>query len=106
MKTTTRKPTSPGLMLCHEFMKLYGVTQLQLARAMGVSREMVNALCNNRVGITVDTALILAKVFDNTAAFWLNLQRATDIWNAENTPKRAARIKKAAKITLRRLNNE
>ena len=48
--------------------------------------------------VTVDTALMLAKVFENTPDFWLNLQRRNDIWAALHTPKRKARIEKARPI--------
>ena len=54
---------------------------------MCVSRKTVNELCTNRRAITVDTALILAKVFGNTASFWLNLQQRNDLWKALSTEK-------------------
>ena len=63
------------------------LTQGQLADAMGVSRKTVNELCTNRRAITVDTALMLAKVFGNTASFWLKLQQRNDLWKALNTEK-------------------
>ncbi len=56
------------------------LTQKQLAEAMGVSRKTVNELCTNRRTITADTALILAKVFGNSADFWLNLQQRNELW--------------------------
>lgn len=74
------------------------LTQGQLAEAMGVSRKTVNELCTNRHSITVDTALMLATVFGNTADFWLNLQRRNELWKALHTPKRTAQIAKARPI--------
>jgi plasmid maintenance system antidote protein VapI len=55
----------------------------------------VNELCRGRRLITSDTALILARVFGNSADFWLNTQRRTDLWQALNTPRRAQRIARA-----------
>ena len=46
-------------------------------------------------GIGQATALLLAKVFENTPDFWLNLQRRNDIWKIMHNPKRKARIEKA-----------
>ena len=82
-------------MITEEFLVPIGITQRQLAEAMGVSRKTVNELCTNRRFITADTALMLATVFGNTADFWLNLQQRNDVWKALNTPKRRARIEKA-----------
>ena len=82
-------------MITEEFLVPVGTTQGQLAEAMGVSRKTVNELCTNRRSITADTALMLARVFGNTADFWLNLQQRNDVWKALNTPKRRARIEKA-----------
>jgi addiction module HigA family antidote len=46
-------------------------------QAMGVPRKHVNELCNDRRSITAPTALILARVFGNSADFRLNVQRRT-----------------------------
>ncbi|MCY4421110.1 MAG: HigA family addiction module antitoxin [Gammaproteobacteria bacterium] len=98
MNITERQPVSVGEMLTEEFLVPMRLTQAQLAEAMGVSRKTVNELCTNRRAITVDTALMLATVFKNTADFWLNLQRRNELWNALHTPKRKARIEKARPI--------
>lgn len=95
MNITKRQPVGVGEMMNEEFLVPLGITQGQLAEAMGVSRKTVNELCTNRRSITADTALMLAKVFGNTADFWLNLQQRNDVWRALNTPKRRARIDKA-----------
>jgi plasmid maintenance system antidote protein VapI len=42
-----------------------------------------------------DTALMRARVFDNTPDFWLNTQRRTDLWDALHDTKRRARIARA-----------
>ena len=54
---------------------------------MGVQRKHVNELCNDRRNVTAATALILARVFGNSADFWLNVQRRSDLWEAMNSPK-------------------
>jgi addiction module HigA family antidote len=69
-----------------------GLTQVALAAAMGVPRKHVNELCDGRRTVTAATALILARVFGNTADFWLNVQRRSDLWNVINTPRQWERI--------------
>ena len=78
MIITKRKPVTVGEMLIEEFMEPLNVTQVQLAKAMGVSRRTVNEICTNKRSVTVDTALMLAKVFGNIPDFWLNVQRSDD----------------------------
>ncbi len=79
---TNRPPTSPGEMLREEFLQPMGLTQQQLADGIGVSYQRVNELINGKRGITVSTALRLAKYFDTSPDFWLNMQRANDIYQA------------------------
>ena len=95
MIITKRKPVSVGEIITEEFLIPMQLTQNQLAKAMGVSRRTVNELCTQKRSVTVDTALMLARVFDNSPEFWLNLERRNNIWTALHTPKRKARIEKA-----------
>src|SRR6266702_3947031 len=87
MLMTKRKPATVGEILVEEFMQPLGLTQGGLAAAMGVQRKHVNELCNNRRSVTAPTALILARVFGNTAEFWLNVQRRNDLWEALRDPR-------------------
>jgi len=95
MLLTKRKPVSVGTLLIEEFLEPLGLTQTDLAQRSGLPRKHVNELCRDRRAMTADTALIFAKVFGNSADFWLNTQRRTDLWEALNTPKRALRIARA-----------
>jgi antitoxin HigA-1 len=95
MLMTKRKPASVGEILVEEFLGPLGLTQGDLAQAMGVPRKHVNELCNDRRAVTADTALILARVFGNSAEFWLNVQRRNDLWDALHSPKRRERIERA-----------
>ena len=98
MLMTKRKPATVGEILIEEFMEPLGLTQGALAKAMGVQRKHVNELCNNRRNVTAATALILARVFGNSADFWLNLQRRGDLWEAMHSPRERARIERARPI--------
>ena len=95
MLMTKRKPASVGEILIEEFMEPMSLTQGALAKAMGVQRKHVNELCNDRRKVTAATALILARVFGNSADFWLNVQRRSDLWNALHSPRERERIKRA-----------
>ena len=77
---TNRPPTSPGEMLKEEFIEPMGLTQQQLADGIGVSYQRVNELINGKRGITTSTALRLAKYFGTSPDFWLNMQRANELY--------------------------
>jgi addiction module HigA family antidote len=99
MLTTKCKPASVGEILTEEFMGPMGLTQGALAAAMGVQRKHVNELCNGRRAVTAPTALILARVFGNSADFWLNVQRRSDLWEAMHSPRERERIERARPLT-------
>lgn len=103
MLQTKRKPITVGEMLVEEFMKPLAITQTELAEKSGLPRKHVNELCRDRRAVTADTALILAKVFGNSADFWLNTQRRTDLWEALHTPKRFNRIERAQPLGRRKV---
>lgn len=84
---TNRTPTHPGEMLLEEFLVPLGLTQRELADAILVPYQRVNDLVNGRRGITPNTALRLAKYFNNSAAFWMNLQQRWDLYFAEQANK-------------------
>jgi antitoxin HigA-1 len=81
-----RPPTHPGEMLLEEFVKPIGVTQVELARRLGVSYPRLNEIIKGRRAVTPDTALRLSRVLGMSADFWLGLQHDWDLWQAMNGP--------------------
>jgi len=80
MNITKRKPFTPGEILSEEFMQPYGLTQDELAKRILVTRRRVNEIINGRRAVTPDTALRLAKLFNMSPDYWLNLQSKLDLW--------------------------
>jgi addiction module HigA family antidote len=79
---TNRIPTHPGEMLLEEFLAPMGITQKNLADNIEVPYQRINEIVNGRRGITPSTALRLAKFFDMSADFWMNLQLRWDLYFA------------------------
>lgn len=77
-----RRPTHPGEMLKKDFLPDYGLTASGLAKDIGVSRQSVNELLRGRRSVSPEMALRLGKLFGNSPEFWLNAQRAVDLWDA------------------------
>jgi addiction module HigA family antidote len=88
-------PVTPGEMLKEEFLVEYGLSQNQLAKAIGISPNRIAEIVNNRRRITADTALRLSLYFGNSPELWLNLQTRYDLKIArrELRPEDAKRIK-------------
>src|SRR5690348_5966605 len=88
-------PVTPGEMLKEEFLAEYGLSQNQLAKAIGISPNRIAEIVNNRRRITADTALRLGLYFGNSAEFWMNLQTHYDLKLARRKlkPAAVARIK-------------
>ena len=76
-------PTHPGAMLREDFMPDYGLSVTTMAETLGVSRQTVNELLRERRALTPAMALRLSRLFGNSPEFWLNAQRAVDLWQAE-----------------------
>ena len=88
-------PVTPGEMLKEEFLAEYGLSQNQLAKAIGISPNRIAEIVNNRRRFTADTAVRLGLYFGNSPEFWLNLQTHYDLKMARKNlnPKDVARIK-------------
>jgi len=69
-------------MLREDFLPDYGLTVTSLADALCVSRQTVNELIRERRALSPAMALRLSRLFGNSAEFWLNAQRAVDLWDA------------------------
>ncbi len=87
MKTNTIvreiKPTHPGEMLREDFMPDYGLSVADLAERLAVSRQTINEILRERRAISPSMALRLSRLFGNSPEFWLNAQRAYDLWEAK-----------------------
>jgi len=66
-------PVGPGEMLRDEFLEEYGLSQNQLAKAIGIWPNRIAGIVNHRRRITADTALRLGLYFGNSPEFWLSL---------------------------------
>ncbi len=85
-----RKPSHPGEILIEEFLKPLGISQVELAAKMGVPIQRVNTLVNGKRNMTAETAILLSRVLNTTSEFWMNLQVACDLYDAEKSLEHAA----------------
>ena len=85
-----RKPSHPGEVLLEEFLRPLHLTQVALARRMGVPIQRVNTLINGKRDMTAGTAILLSRELKTTSEFWMNLQVAFDLYKASKHLEHAA----------------
>jgi len=80
-----REPTSPGEILREEFLVPLRMTQKELAGHLGCDVKVINRIVNGRTSVTAEMALKLGAAFRTTPEFWLNAQKAVDLFRAATT---------------------
>ena len=79
-----RATTHPGDVLRLEYMVPLDLSARALGAAIGVPGNRISDIARCHRDVSADTAMRLARYFDTTPRFWLNLQAAHDLSRAEN----------------------
>jgi antitoxin HigA-1 len=74
---------TPGEILSADFLKPLKINAHQLALALRVPANRISAIIEGRRAISSDTALRLARYFEMTPRFWINLQAQYELRKAE-----------------------
>jgi addiction module HigA family antidote len=75
-------PPHPGRMARQECLEALGLTVTEGAKGLGVSRQVLNDLVNEKAAISPEMAIRLEKAFGSTADTWLRMQAAYDLAQA------------------------
>ena len=78
-----RCPTHPGAFLREIVVPAMPASKAEIARALGVSRQSLYDVLSEKQPVTPAMAVRLGTVFETSAASWLNMQSAYDLWHAE-----------------------
>ena len=78
-----RVTTHPGEMLREEFLIPLKMSATTLATRLHIPRSRVQAILSERRPVTADTALRLARFFNVSVQFWLNMQQIHDLTKAQ-----------------------
>lgn len=87
MSQATRKPSTVGDIILYEYLEPSGLKINDLAEMLNVHRNSASALVNNNRKLSTDMAFRLAKAFNTTAKFWLNIQQSIDLWEVASSPR-------------------
>jgi addiction module HigA family antidote len=72
----------PGVIL-NEELKERGLSRAEFTRVLHVAPNRVTALLSGRRTVTADTALRLARFFDNSPEMWMSMQSVYELRVAE-----------------------
>ena len=74
----TTSVTHPGREVA---LRIYekGMSLSQFARSINVSNSRISEIASEKRGITIDTAIKIAKAFDTPPEYWLDKQQAYDL---------------------------
>lgn len=81
----TRKPTPPGEILKEEFLEPLEMTQKILADHLGCDVKVINRIINEKSSVTAEMALKLGAALNTSPEFWLNAQKAVDVFEAQKS---------------------
>lgn len=76
-------PMHPGELLREDILPAVGRPKTEIARLLGISRQTLYDILNEKQPVTPAMALRLAKMFGGNAESWTNLQRNYDLKIAE-----------------------
>ncbi len=77
-------PSHPGEVLSELYLKPLGLSAIALAKRLDVPRTRIERLVKQETNISADSAIRLATFFDTTPEYWMNLQDAWDLAQAQN----------------------
>ena len=79
-----RNPPHPGGIVRRQCLEPLGLSVTEAARGLGVTRQALSELVNEKTGISVDMAIRLSKAFGSSPEAWLGMQMAYDLWQARS----------------------
>lgn len=78
-----RPPVHPGEVLLKEYLEPLGYgAQSAAADAMGISRNRMNEIVQQRRPVTPESAILIGAVTGTSPQMWMHLQANRDLWFA------------------------
>jgi addiction module HigA family antidote len=77
-----RNPPHPGGIVRRQCLEPLGLSVTEAARGLGVTRQALSELVNEKTGVSVEMAIRLSKAFGSSPESWLGMQMAYDLWQA------------------------
>jgi len=85
VRNPKRCPTHPGEMLREDVIPATGRTKTEIASLLGISRQHLYDILEERKPVSPAVAVRLGKLFGDGAGIWVRMQAAYDTWKAEQS---------------------
>src|SRR6185503_14641788 len=82
---TNMPPVHPGAILREDILKEMKLSITEAAANLQVSRKQLSEVVNEKAAISAEMAVRLEDAFGVNAEFWLDMQKAYDIWKVKNS---------------------
>lgn len=76
-------PPHIGEILRELYLEPLGISVTEAANHLGVTRQAMSRLINEKSGISADMALRLVKAFNTTPDYWMNMEKQYELWQAQ-----------------------
>ena len=76
-------PMHPGELLRMEVLPAVSKPKAEIARLLGISRQQLYDIMDEKKPVTPEVAVRIGKLFGNGPTLWLSLQQKYDLWKAE-----------------------
>ena len=73
-------PPHPGGIVKRECLEALGLSVTKAAEGLGVSRQALSELVNEKSAVSAEMAIRLSKAFGSSPETWLGMQTAYDLW--------------------------
>jgi addiction module HigA family antidote len=77
------QPLASRRALLQEIIETTGRSKSEIATRLGISRQQLYDILNEKKPVSPETAVRLGKLFGNGGGLWLRMQTAFDLWHAE-----------------------
>ena len=74
-----KNPIHPGRIVREDCLEPLGLTVTHAAKILGVTRQALNNVVNEKSGISAEMAVRLSKAFGSTPETWVRMQSAYDL---------------------------
>lgn len=78
-------PLHPGELIREDILPALDISKVELAKSLGISRQTLYDILNEKQPVTAEMAVRFGKLFGNGPRFWLNMQRNFDLEVAEKS---------------------
>jgi antitoxin HigA-1 len=78
-------PVHPGAILRKDILKEMKLSITKTAESLLVSRKQLSEIVNEAAAISAEMAVRLEDAFGVSAEFWLDMQKAYDIWKVKHS---------------------